>query len=57
MVAAQYELATEVGPRTLEAGGSAIDVAVAFHGRRGEPFLKRIGGDSLMLEPSPDDRH
>lgn len=57
MVAAQYELATEVSPQVLEASGSAIDVAVAFHALRDGPFLKRIGRDSLMLELSPSERH
>lgn len=51
MVAAKHELAAEVGAQVLEAGGNAVDAAVATAFTVGvvEPFMNGIGGGGLML--------
>ena len=51
MVAAKHELAAEVGAAVLEAGGNAIDAAVATAFTVGvvEPMMSGIGGGGLML--------
>ena len=51
MVAAKHELAAEVGAQVLEAGGNAVDAAIAtaFTVAVVEPFMSGIGGGGLML--------
>lgn len=61
VVASSQPLASAVGARVLEAGGSAVDAAIAANAAVGvmEPTGSGLGGDlfALVHEPGPDRLH
>ena len=59
IVTSQHHLASQVGARMLEAGGNAVDAAVAAGLALGtvEPWMSGLGGGGFMLVHVAAERH
>ena len=57
MVVAKHRLASEAGARMLEAGGNAVDAAIAAAFTSGvvEPMMSGLGGGGVMIVHDPAD--